>query len=217
MSKLTHSPRREVAGHRKTRNEIAAERRSQIIDAFIDCVRRLGIHGSTVEQVAKAASVSRTLIFHYFGDMDSLLQAALERIVSNSVYGLTLHGEGLGAEERRKRLVDFIVNGEHFQTPSDVVLMAELVSLGVRDPGVGDLARRGYGESIATKDAELAACFPKADPAARRAIAYALMCLSEMHWHFTAIGLGDDARAQDIRLACDALLGTLEKPAEDGT
>lgn len=216
MANLMQSAPREAASRRKSRSEIAAERRSEIIDAFIDCVRRLGIHGSTVEQVAKTAGVSRTLIFHYFGDMDSLLQAALERIVSSSVYGLTLHGEGLGAPERRKRLIDFIVSGEHFQTPSDVVLMAELVSLGVRDASVGDLARRGYGESIATKDAELAACYPKADVAARRAVAYALMCLSEMHWHFTAIGLGSDTRDQGVRLACDALLGILEEPPANG-
>lgn len=213
MANLTQSAPRQAVGGRKSRSEIAAERRSEIIDAFIDCVRRLGIHGSTVEQVAKAAGVSRTLIFHYFGDMDSLLQSALERIVSNSVYDLTLHGAGLGAQERRKRLVDFIVSGEHFQTPSDVVLMAELVSLGVRDAGVGDLACRGYGESIATKDAELAACYPEADSTARRAVAYALMCLSEMHWHFTAIGLGGETRNQDVRLACNALLGILEDPS----
>lgn len=216
MANLTQSAPREASDRRKSRSEIAAERRSEIIDAFIDCVRRLGIHGSSVEQVAKAAGVSRTLIFHYFGDMNSLLQAALERIVSSSVYGLTLHGEGLGAQERRKRLIDFIVNGEHFQTPSDVVLMAELVSLGVRDTGVGDLARRGYGESIATKDAELAFCYPEADAGARRAVAYALMCLSEMHWHFTAIGLGGEGRDQGVRLACDALLGILEPTPANG-
>lgn len=193
----------------ETRAEIAARRRSEIIDAFIDCVRRLGLQGSTVEQVAKSASVSRTLIFHYFGDMDSLLRAALERIVVNSIQDLTQFREGLTATDRRERLIDFVVAGDHFKAPSEVVLVAELTSLALRDAKVRDLVCLGYKESIATKSLELAACFPDADPAAREAVAYSLMCLSEMHWHFSAIGLGE-SRERDVRLACQALFAVLE-------
>lgn len=202
--------RRGKAEGGETRAEIAVRRRSEIIDAFIDCVRRLGLQGSTVEQVAKAAGVSRTLIFHYFSDMDSLLQASVERIVSNSIRDLTHLREELTADERKERLIDFVVAGDHFKVLSEVVIVSEVVSLAIRDTKIRDLVCVGYKASIATKAAELAACFPEADPAAREAVAYSLMCLSETHWHFSAIGLGE-SHEQDVRMACRGLFAILEK------
>jgi len=202
-----------AAAPAKSRGRIANERRSEIIDAFIACVRRAGLQGTTVDQVAKAAGVSRTLVFHYFGDMQSLVQEAVNKISANATRDLAKNIDGLSGRDRQLKLIDFVVAGEHFQSLSDVVLLTELISLAGRDPKVAEVLSRLYNHHISSKEIELAACFPHAEASTRHAVAYALMCISEMHWFFSSIGLGAK-REHDVRLACEALLTLLEPKAK---
>lgn len=211
MPRPKQSPRSDerAAAAPKSRGRIATERRGEIIDAFIACVRRSGLQGTTVDQVAKEAGVSRTLVFHYFGDMQSLVQEAVDQISANAVRDLAKNVDGLAGRDRHQKLIDFVVAGEHFQSLSDVVLLTELISLAGRDPKVAEVLSRLYSHHIASKEIELAASFPHAEASTRHAVAYVLMCISEMHWFFSAIGLGTK-REHDVRLACEALLTLLE-------
>jgi betaine-aldehyde dehydrogenase len=64
------------------------DRRSQLIDVTIDSLAELGYVGTTLAQISGRAGVSPGLVAHYFGDKDSLLQAAfraLARRVSGNV------------------------------------------------------------------------------------------------------------------------------------
>jgi AcrR family transcriptional regulator len=209
-SKQSRRSEEQVAAPTKKLGRIATERRGEIIDAFIACVRHAGFQGTTVDQVAKTAGVSRTLVFHYFGDMQSLAQAAIQQIAANAVRDLAKSVDGQSARDRQTKLIDFVVAGEHFQSLSDVMLLTELISLGGRDPKIAEILVRLYSDHIASKEIELAAAFPNADAATRRAVAYALMCIGEMHWFFASIGMGDK-REQDVRLACEALLGLMKQ------
>jgi betaine-aldehyde dehydrogenase len=63
-------------------------RRRQLIDVTIDSLAELGYVGTTLAQIAARAGVSPGLVAHYFGDKDSLLDAAfrsLARRVGNHV------------------------------------------------------------------------------------------------------------------------------------
>src|SRR4029077_17730419 len=67
------------------RPSIAKDRRPQIVEAFAECIRRYGLHGATVERVAELLGVSRSLVFHYFGDTDALVQAVTQHIFSTTL------------------------------------------------------------------------------------------------------------------------------------
>ena len=84
-----------------SRGRIANDRRSETIDAFIACVRRVGLQGATVDQVAKAASVSRALVFHWVADMQSLVQEAVDQISANAVCDLAKNVDGLSGRNRQ--------------------------------------------------------------------------------------------------------------------
>ena len=62
-----------------TAPELANDRASRIIDAMRVCVATRGISGSTFDQVARQAGVSRGLLHYYFGTKERLLVEVVRR------------------------------------------------------------------------------------------------------------------------------------------
>src|ERR1700683_2870954 len=55
-------------------------RRSRLIEVTIDSLAELGYVGTTLAQIAGRAGVSPGLVAHYFGDKDSLIDAAFRSL-----------------------------------------------------------------------------------------------------------------------------------------
>jgi AcrR family transcriptional regulator len=75
-------PRREVAatdGRRSRWTEHRRARREDLVAAAVEAVRRAG-PDFAVDDVAREARVSKTVIYRYFSDKDELIDAVLERI-----------------------------------------------------------------------------------------------------------------------------------------
>lgn len=79
-----------------------AERRAQVLRAARACIVALGYERVTVRDVAAAAGVSTGTVVHYFGDKDSVLEAALLDEVQGT--GLALRAALAGARTARERL-----------------------------------------------------------------------------------------------------------------
>ncbi|MGY1738860.1 TetR/AcrR family transcriptional regulator [Geodermatophilus sp. SYSU D00684] len=87
-----------VADGRRARwTEHRRARREELVAAAVEAVRRAG-PGFAVDDVARAAGVSKTVIYRYFTDKDELVDAVLERI-SSAILLPRLLGE-LAAERR---------------------------------------------------------------------------------------------------------------------
>ena len=83
-----------------------AKRRVQVLEAARECVVALGYERVTVRDVAKTAGVSTGTIVHYFGDKDSMLEAALLGKVQDT--GIAFRAALAGAQsawDRLERLV----------------------------------------------------------------------------------------------------------------
>jgi len=83
-----------------------AARRAQILRAVRMCIVALGYERVTVRDVAKTAGVSTGTIVHYFGDKDTMLEAALLDKVQDT--GIAFRAALTGAQtawERLERLV----------------------------------------------------------------------------------------------------------------
>lgn len=84
-----------------------AARRAQVLQAARACIVALGYERVTIREVAKAASVSTGTIVHYFGDKDSVLEAALLEKVQDT--GIAFRAALTGARtawEQLERLVE---------------------------------------------------------------------------------------------------------------
>lgn len=57
----------------------AEHRRAQILDIAWDLCRSKGFEAITMEQLAKSAGITRTVIYQNFGDLDGVLEALIER------------------------------------------------------------------------------------------------------------------------------------------
>lgn len=57
------------------------ERREQILDAFERCVVRTGLQGITMDKVAKEAGLPRSLVRHFVGNRDDMVEAVFERFM----------------------------------------------------------------------------------------------------------------------------------------
>jgi AcrR family transcriptional regulator len=206
------APEAKTAGavRRRGRPSVAPERRAEILEAYIECIRNLGLEGATVDQVAKALGVSRTLIFHYFGDTQTLTHATAEYIVANAIRDMTTRALGLAPAARRKALLSFMFEGAHFESLRDVVVIAELTALAGRDENVAALLSRMWEAQIDAIAGEIAACFPSAPEADRASVAYALTCLGEQHWWLTFLGPAAK-RDRAARRAAEILLGALDR------
>lgn len=83
-----------------------ATRRAQVLEAARKCIVALGYERVTVRDVAETAGVSTGTIVHYFGDKDSVLEAALLDKVQDT--GIAFRAALAGASsawDRLERLV----------------------------------------------------------------------------------------------------------------
>lgn len=65
-----------------------AQRRELLLDAALAHAGEHGFAGLTVEAVARAAGVTRPVVYDQFGDLDGLLLALVEREVARAMAGL---------------------------------------------------------------------------------------------------------------------------------
>src|SRR2546430_8333147 len=79
-----------------------AARRTQILRAARTCIVELGYERVTVRDVAETAGVSTGTIVHYFGDKDTVLEAALLDKVQDT--GIAFRAALTGAQSAWERL-----------------------------------------------------------------------------------------------------------------
>jgi len=57
----------------------ASERREQLLDVTAEIAGVQGFHRVSIESVARGAGITRALVYQHFGDLQTLLEAAIER------------------------------------------------------------------------------------------------------------------------------------------
>ena len=70
-----------MATHRATADvetQDEYDRQDQILEAANQCFTQLGIHRTSVQDVARMANVSRGTVYRYFEDRNVLIDAAIE-------------------------------------------------------------------------------------------------------------------------------------------
>ena len=65
------------------RPSMAGQRRREILDAFESCILRHGIAGTSLEMLAEAAGMKRSILRHYIGNRDAIIEALGERWYSH--------------------------------------------------------------------------------------------------------------------------------------
>ena len=69
----------DVSAYHIDRSPIGGDRRAAILDAFERCIVRAGFHRTTMQDVAKEASMSAGNLYRYFDSKDALVSGLCER------------------------------------------------------------------------------------------------------------------------------------------
>ncbi len=70
------------SGQTPRRQQRLENKRIAIFDAALELFARYGLHGTTVDQIAEAADVSKTNLFYYFPTKEDVYVAALQNLLT---------------------------------------------------------------------------------------------------------------------------------------
>lgn len=140
--------------------------REAILRATVQIVAELGLRGLTFRAVGTRAGVNNTLIAHYFGNRESLIEAALEWTVDRSISTSGFEGFATSPEDFITLLLESLA--------ADVELQAfqyEMILEARRKPELGGAIRRLYEQYEGALDDSLQrAGIVGIDQATRRAL-----------------------------------------------
>ena len=118
------------------RPSLKAQRTEEILEAFARCVAKFGLEGSTLERIAEEAGVKRTILRHYVGNRDDLIDALTESVVDfynrQSVELFALLPSRGGSD----LLVDYLFSGDGALSPEMMLAAEQLIAAGDRYPSV---------------------------------------------------------------------------------
>ncbi len=151
----------ETARDERSERELGGDKAQRIIDAMRICMARSGTSGSTFEQVAAEAGVSRGLLHYYFGTKEKLLVEVVRRDADLRMARLD---EPLAAARTADDVIAVLVdslNDMIENEPEFFTLIFELHSAGRRNPEIraelGQLftvTRAQVADALAAKEDE---------------------------------------------------------------
>lgn len=186
------------------RPSLAEERRPQLLEAYADCLVRYGVEGTTLDRVAKQAGVTRGLVRHYLGNREEVIRALGDWARDGFLAWFDEVAERSPGDDAQT-LLDMV----GAKQPERLVAVVDaLFAEAGRDPYVAEVLRDVYDALFAWTVAQLTLAFPRAEPAARRRTALALMSFGWADAGFDVIGFRS-TRGRDYRVVAQSLLDAL--------
>lgn len=200
------------------RKSLADTRKTEILDAFEDCVVEHGLEASSFQRIAEVLEMDRAMIRHYFGSRDALVRAMIDRVIDRWASGLT----SLAAEVPPAPF-DMLV--EAFFSPAlqghrAEALWAEVVAHSARSSSTRAALKAGYAALFRGVSDALARCFPDVSARERARAGFNIALLLERSGTFKWIGVARSAHATARELIAETIerLGeSQERAAEKKT
>jgi AcrR family transcriptional regulator len=166
---------------RMGRPNLTEIRTTEILDAFEHCVARYGLEGSSLERVAEEANMKRSILRHYIGNRDDLVNALAERVVTNFRTGLQAFFADTAERDRISRVLAFLFPNQPSGSTESILVVEALIAAGDRYPNVRQLMLSYVEDLIQQISKELAAAYPAATNQRRWAVAYGIIsiCLNQ--------------------------------------
>lgn len=187
------------------RKSLKDVRSAQILDAFEECILEYGLEKSSFQRIAARAGVQRTLITHYFGTREALVEEVVARILARYAAA----GERALAEvpeaEQLEAAVDLLFDLE--TSPRENTLYQALFWAAETDAKIRRLLNQATEGWIDGYRELLTARFPEASPERIDSTASGLVALSYGGWTLLAVDASPSVMKTLRRAAGDLLAG----------
>lgn len=191
------------------RKSLAKQRREELLDAFERCIVKYGLEGTSLEQVATEADMTRSIIRHYIGNRDKLVEALIERIIRQYTEQLIAEFEGITPEQSIQYSLDSMFSEQETMSSRDKIIIDVLMAAKDRYPAAKKMLIQMFEALVKSFADDLRKVYKKASKEQCLQVSYAIICMSEMHESFMWLGMKKQYH-QDARAMADTLLKTLE-------
>lgn len=99
-------------------------RSREILDAFLACVAKYGLDGSTLERIADQAGVQRTLLRHYLGNREDMVTRLMDHSLMRFMEMTQAMVEDLPSDDRWPALFERMFSTEIHEPRSAAVFQA---------------------------------------------------------------------------------------------
>lgn len=110
------------------RPSLKRQRSREILDAFVTCAARYGLEGATQERIAIEAGVKRTLLRHYLGNREDMIDALCAHVVGEFDALTEALGAALLESKRPSQLVDLLFDPGSETDPRLVLVFQTLTA-----------------------------------------------------------------------------------------
>lgn len=193
------------------RPSLKAVRTQEILQAYEACVARYGLEGATQERIAEEAGVKRTLLRHYLGNRDDMIDALIDHVIDKFDAGTTLLIEVLPEKNRIPPLLDILYGHFGASDTNQVAAIQALSAAADKYPKVRRAILQSMDRLVAAVENELRLAHPNAPDDAR----YHAVAFSVTHLYFSidsCSGLNPpEPWWQHARTSAELLIASLEQ------
>ena len=195
------------------RPSLKDQRSREILDAFVTCAARYGIEGATQERIAIEAGVKRTLLRHYLGNRDNMIEALYMHVVSEfDVLTEMLDGALLKCKQQSE-LIDLLFDPGNSTDPRLVLVFQALIVRAEANPKMRSALIASMERFISLIESYLRQNIPGGAKTKSQTVAHGLAALymtsdalspldPPAHWHAA------------LRRAAFTLINTMEAPSK---
>ena len=195
------------------RPSLKDQRSREILDAFVSCAARYGIEGATQERIAIEAGVKRTLLRHYLGNRDDMVEALYIHVVGEFDVLTEMLDAALQNCKQPSELIDLLFDTNHATDPRLVLVFQALTVRAETDPKMRSALLASMERFTAVIDSYLLRNVAGGAKTKSQAIAHGLAALYMSSDALTPLDPPSQWRAA-LKRAAFTLINTMEAPSK---
>ncbi|MGD1903381.1 MAG: TetR/AcrR family transcriptional regulator [Geitlerinemataceae cyanobacterium] len=195
------------------RKSLAAERKTDILNAFEQCILERGIEGTSFQHIAQVLGMDRKMVSHYFGNREALVDAMTQRIVGDFNARMNEATANLAPSMDVMELVDAFYDEQHC-TEEIEILWAEILAYATRSEAVRGCLRQSYDKMLQSVGEAIKQEYPSAPTRQFQAAVYTVTILLDRASTFEWLGV-KGSPIKDAKAAIKEVLRSLEGSIEE--
>lgn len=190
------------------RKALTNERTDEILEAFARCMVKYGLDTS-LEQVAEEAGMTRSIIRHYIGNREEVVNRLMERISHQYLQQLREASAHIPQAQMIGVTLDYLFGTEPSYNDYDKLIMGVMMTAKERYPQAKQTLKTMMDELVLMFSQDLILAYPQVDKIRCQQVAYSILCLAISNDSFLWIGISPNYSTA-ARASAETLLKTLE-------
>jgi AcrR family transcriptional regulator len=189
------------------RKNLAEARTNEILEAFARAMVKYGLD-TTLEQVADEAQMTRSIIRHYIGNREDVVNALITRITQDYLVELQTVAQTIPPADMLEATLDYLFGEQTLASEYDKLIIDVLMTAQERYPHAKRQVIQLLEALINLFVDDLVLAYPKATREQCHDVAYSIVVLAISHDSFMWIGMNPSYR-RAARASAEVLLKTL--------